>query len=149
MSDNAMSLLLEQAKGLEHKAQLALVSAQQELQGYYVQLEQIERYRLDYFRQMSERGKEGLSASSYGHLNRFIVQLDETLAKQRQAAIDFEDNVERCQEHWQQCRQKTRSLEWLIEKRQKEAKMRAERQEQKQMDEFATLSFARQQRNSY
>lgn len=44
---------------------------------------------------------------------------------------------------------KTRSLEWLIEKRQKEAKMRAERQEQKQMDEFATLSFARQQRNSY
>lgn len=144
MSEAAMNLLINQAKEQEQQAQLALVAAQQELQNYYLQVEQIERYRLDYFRQMSERGQAGLSASSYGHLNRFIVQLDETLAKQRQAAMDFEDNVEQCREHWQQCRQKTKSLEWLVEKRQNEAKMRAERLEQKQMDEFATLIYTRQ-----
>ncbi|WP_407331069.1 flagellar export protein FliJ [Enterovibrio sp. 27052020O] len=144
MSSNAMNLLLDQAKDTEHQAHLILVAAQQELQGYYVQVEQIEHYRLEYFRQMSDRGQQGLSASSYGHLNRFIVQLDETLAKQRQAASEFEDNVERCREHWQQCRQKTRSIEWLIEKRRNEEKMRAERLDQKQMDEFATLAFARQ-----
>ncbi|CZF77171.1 flagellar export protein FliJ [Grimontia marina] len=144
MSEAAMNLLIDQAKEQEHHAHLTLVAAQQELQSYYVQVEQIERYRLDYFRQMSERGQAGLSASSYGHLNRFIVQLDETLAKQRQAAMDFEDNVEQCREHWQHCRQKTKSLEWLVEKRQKEAKMRAERLEQKQMDEFATLIYTRQ-----
>ncbi len=144
MTSNAMTLLIEQAKAAEHQAHLALVAAQQELQAYYLQVEQIEQYRLDYFRQMSDRGQQGLSASSYGHLNRFIVQLDETLAKQRQAAMDFEENVESCREHWQQCRQKTKSLEWLVEKRQKEARMRAERLEQKQMDEFATLIAARQ-----
>lgn len=144
MTSNAMTLLIEQAKAAEHQAHLALVAAQQELQAYYLQVEQIEQYRLDYFRQMSDRGQQGLSASSYGHLNRFIVQLDETLAKQRQAAMDFEENVENCREHWQQCRQKTKSLEWLVEKRQKEARMRAERLEQKQMDEFATLIAARQ-----
>lgn len=144
MTSTAMTLLIEQAKAAEHQAHLALVAAQQELQAYYLQVEQIEQYRLDYFRQMSDRGQQGLSASSYGHLNRFIVQLDETLAKQRQAAMDFEENVENCREHWQQCRQKTKSLEWLVEKRQKEARMRAERLEQKQMDEFATLIAARQ-----
>lgn len=144
MTSNAMTLLIDQAKDAEHHAHLALVAAQQELQSYYLQVEQIEQYRLEYFRQMSERGQSGLSASSYGHLNRFIVQLDETLAKQRQAAMEFEDNVERCREHWQECRQKTKSLEWLVEKRQKEARMRAERLEQKQMDEFATLISNRQ-----
>ncbi|MDD1783266.1 flagella biosynthesis chaperone FliJ [Enterovibrio sp. ZSDZ35] len=149
MSNNAMNLLLDQAKDTEHKAHVALVAAQQELQGYYIQVEQIEQYRLDYFRQMSDRGQAGLSASSYGHLNRFIVQLDETLARQRQAAIEFEENVERCREHWMQCRQHTRSLEWLIEKREKEARMRAERLEQKQMDEFAMLSFSRQKREQF
>lgn len=149
MSENTMSLLLTQAKEIEHMAQLALVSAQQELQGYYLQVEQIEQYRLDYSHQMSSRGQVGLTASSYGHLNRFIVQLDETLAKQRQAAIDFEQNVEHCREHWQQCREKTRAFEWLIEKRLKEEKMRLERLDQKQMDEFAMLSYARAKRTSF
>lgn len=138
-----MQLLLDQAKDHEHKAHLALINAQQELQGYYLQVEQIEKYRLDYSRQMSSRGQLGLTASSYGHLNRFIVQLDETLAKQRQAATDFEQHVARYLEYWQQCRQKMRSLEWLIEKREKETRIRRERAEQKQMDEFATLSFTR------
>lgn len=143
MSDNAMSLLLDQAKDFEHKAHLALLGAQQELEGYLQQVEQIEQYRLEYSRQMSTRGQVGLSASSYGHLNRFIVQLDEALVKQRQVAINFEKNVEHCREHWLLCRQKSRALEWLIDKRRNEAKMRFERAEQKQMDEFATLSFIR------
>lgn len=143
MSENAMTLLFDQAKLIEHKAHLALLSAQQELKGYIQQVVQIEQYRLDYSRQMSSRGQEGLSASSYGHLNRFIVQLDETLAKQRQVALDFEQNVEHCREYWQLCRQKSRALDWLIEKRLKAAQMYLERAEQKQMDEFATLSFTR------
>lgn len=143
MSENAMNLLVEQAKDIEHKAHLALLSAQKELQGYYQQVEQIEQYRLEYSRQMSLRGQSGLSASNYGHLHRFIVQLDETLVKQRQVASNFEQNVENCREHWQLCRQKSRSLEWLIEKRRNEAKIRLERAEQKEMDEFATLSFSR------
>lgn len=149
MSENAMSLLLKLAKETEYKAQLALLSAQQELQGYYLQVQQIEQYRLDYSQQMSTRGQVGLSASSYGHLNRFIVQLDETLVKQRQAAIDFEKNVEHCREHWQQCREKTRAFEWLIEKRLKDEKIRLERLDQKQMDEFAMLSFIRRKRPSF
>ncbi|PCS21990.1 flagellar export protein FliJ [Candidatus Enterovibrio escicola] len=149
MSENTMLLLLKQDKNLEYQAYLALVSAQQELQSYYKQLEEIERYRLDYFSQMLERGKIGLSSSSFGHLNRFIIQLDKTLAKQHQGAIYFEDNVERCREHWQHCLKKTRSLEWLIEKCQKEAKIRAERLEQKQLDEFSMLIFIRKQHKSY
>ena len=144
MADSAMDLLLERAKSDEQNAQLALVAAQQELEGYRRQLEQIEQDRFDYCKQMTARGQQGLSASNYGHLNRFIVQLDETLAKQRQAATSFEQKVEDCRIYWHDCREKFRALEWLCEKRKNEEKKRAEKIEQKQMDEFATLSYFRQ-----
>ncbi|MFD2180254.1 flagellar export protein FliJ [Veronia pacifica] len=145
MANSALELLLERAQSDEQNAQLALVSAQQELEGYRRQLEQIEQYRFDYCKQMTARGQQGLTASNYGHLNRFIVQLDETLAKQRQAAGAFEQKVEDCRTYWHSCREKTRSLDWLCEKRRNEEKIRAEKLEQKQMDEFATLSYFRQQ----
>lgn len=138
-----MHLLLEQAKDQEHKAQMALMSAKSDLDGYYQQLHQIENYRLEYCRQLSNRGQQGLTASAFGHLNKFIVQLDETLAKQRDAEKQFLDNVQACEAHWQTCRQKKRSIEWLLEKREKERIQRENYQEQRLMDEFASLSHRR------
>lgn len=143
MVDIAMAMLLEQAVQDEQKAQQALASANTELENYHKQVDQIEQYRLDYFKKMIDQGQLGLSASSYGHLNRFIVQLDETLAKQKQIAVEFQQNVEKCREHWLACREKKRSLEWLIDKRALEAQIKANKIEQKQQDEFAALAFLR------
>lgn len=147
MSDHAMALILKQAEEVERQAQLTLLSAQQELQGYRQQVAQIEKYRFDYCQQLTARGKTGLTASGYGHLNRFISQLDETLKQQREAANEFEDNVVRCQQYWMQCKKERRSIEWLIEKKAKEARCQAERIEQKQMDEFASLIYTRRNQN--
>ncbi len=66
-------------KEKENQAILALGKANSELEDYYKQVAQIEQYRLDYCQQLVDRGKGGLSASEYGHLNRFLTQLDETL----------------------------------------------------------------------
>ena len=76
-----MEFLLEQAKEREDQAVLALNKARSELDDYYRQVEQIEKYRLDYCQQLVDRGMAGLTASQYGHLNRFLTQLDETLSK--------------------------------------------------------------------
>ncbi len=141
---DAMSLLQQKAVDDEENARKAMLAAQQALDNYRIQLSQIENYRLEYFRQLTERGKGGLTASSYGHLNKFINQLDETLVKQRNAGAQFEDNLENSRQHWMACRQQRKSIEWLIEKRQKEAAMAAEKREQKLMDEFAALSSRRE-----
>ena len=146
MVDSAMDLLLEQAEQEEEQAQLSLVAAQQALENYLKQIDQIEQYRLEYFRTLSEQGLHGLSANKYSHLNRFITQLDETLVKQRGAVSEFEKNVEQCREHWQGCRARTRALAWLIEKRAREALKKAEKAEQKQQDEFAVLAYLRQKK---
>ncbi|MGC9423355.1 flagellar export protein FliJ [Vibrio sp.] len=146
--DNALEFLLKQAQETEEQAVMALSNARSELEGYYQQLKQIEQYRLDYCQQLVQRGQAGLTASQYGHLNRFLTQLDETLAKQRGAEQHFTQQVENCQQHWMNVRKQRRSYEWLIEKKQNEKERLQARREQKQMDEFSTLNFNRQRLRS-
>ncbi|UPQ87245.1 flagellar export protein FliJ [Vibrio sinaloensis] len=145
--DNALEFLLEQAKERENQAALALSQARTELEGYYQQLEQIEKYRLDYCQQLVDRGQQGLTASQYSHLNRFLSTLDETLSKQKLAESHFKDQVNNCEQNWLECRKKRRSYEWLIEKKQNEKQRLQNRREQQQMDEFSTLQFGRRSLN--
>ncbi|WP_413110706.1 flagellar export protein FliJ [Thaumasiovibrio sp. DFM-14] len=146
MSRSALQLIYERAEADEKYAQLAVERAHAELTAYHQQLAQIEQYRLDYFSQMSERGQAGLSASAYGHLYRFITQLDETLAQQKAAGAHFEQQVDECQQAYAEKRQYKRSIEWLLDKQATEAVKREQIREQKQLDEFATLQAARRQR---
>ncbi|MDN3614414.1 flagellar export protein FliJ [Vibrio gallaecicus] len=145
--DNALEFLLEQAKDKENQAVLALNKANSELQDYYKQVSQIEQYRLDYCQQLVDRGKSGLTASQYGHLNRFLTQLDETLSKQRQAEGHFKSQVDNCQEYWMELRKQRKSYEWLLEKKQKEKAKQQDQRERKQMDEFSTLLYSRRRNN--
>ncbi|MFA0441745.1 flagellar protein FliJ [Vibrio sp. 10N.286.49.C2] len=141
--DNALDFLLSQAKDNEQQAVLALNNARSELDGYYEQVKQIEQYRLDYCNQLVRRGKEGLTASEYGHLNRFLTQLDETLTKQKTAESHFKQQVEDCQEFWHNTRKQRRSYEWMLDKKAKEKARLADKKEQQEMDEFSNLLFAR------
>ncbi|MGR5067037.1 flagellar export protein FliJ [Vibrio alfacsensis] len=142
--ENAMEFLLEQSKEREDQAVLALNKARTELEDYYRQVEQIEKYRLDYCHQLVDRGMAGLTASQYGHLNRFLTQLDETLSKQKQAESHFKNQVQNCQDYWLNMRKERMSYEWMIEKRAKEKQQAEAKREQKQMDEFSTLLYSRQ-----
>ncbi|WCE28972.1 flagellar export protein FliJ [Vibrio sp. SCSIO 43137] len=141
--ENALDFLLEQAKEKENQAVLALGKAHSELEDYYKQVAQIEQYRMDYCQQLVDRGKNGLTASQYGHLNRFLTQLDETLTKQKEAESHFKQQVDNCQEHWMETRKQRRSYEWMIEKKRTDRAKRENQIEQKLMDEFSTLQYAR------
>ena len=141
--ENALDFLLEQAKEKENQAVLALGKAHSELEDYYKQVAQIEQYRMDYCQQLVDRGKNGLTASQYGHLNRFLTQLDETLTKQKEAESHFKQQVDNCQEHWMETRKQRRSYEWMIEKKRTDRAKRENQLEQKLMDEFSTLQYAR------
>ncbi|MCW8333511.1 flagellar export protein FliJ [Vibrio paucivorans] len=145
--ENALDFLLDQSKEREEQAVLALNTARVELENYYDQLSQIEQYRLDYCQQLIDRGKSGLTASEYSHLNRFLTQLDETLAKQKQAENHFKSQVENCQQHWMEVRKQRRSYEWMLEKKQTERQKQLARKEQQQLDEFSTLQFSRNKAN--
>lgn len=55
--NNAMEFLFDQAKEREEQAVLALNKARAELEDYYRQVEQIEKYRLDYCQQLVDRDR--------------------------------------------------------------------------------------------
>ncbi|MGR5168895.1 flagellar export protein FliJ [Vibrio astriarenae] len=141
--EKALDFLLEQASDKEQQAVLSLNKARSELEGYYRQVEQIEKYRRDYCQQLIDRGKGGLTASQYGHLNRFLTQLDETLAKQKQAESHFKEQVNACEEHWLEVRKQRRSYEWMRDKKVEEKQRLEAKKEQRMMDEFSTLMYAR------
>ncbi|OCH10770.1 flagellar export protein FliJ [Aliivibrio fischeri] len=140
---NTFDFLLEQAQERENQAVMALNKAKAELEDFYEQVKQIEKYRLDYCNQLLQRGQQGLTASQYGHLNKFLVQLDETLTKQKSAESHFTSQVDNCQTYWQETRKQRRSYEWMMDKKKAERQKMLDKQEQKMMDEFSTLQFAR------
>ncbi|GEK12862.1 flagellar export protein FliJ [Aliivibrio fischeri] len=140
---STFDFLLEQAQERENQAVMALNKAKAELEDFYEQVKQIEKYRLDYCNQLLQRGQQGLTASQYGHLNKFLVQLDETLTKQKSAESHFTSQVDNCQAYWQETRKQRRSYEWMMDKKKAERQKMLDKQEQKMMDEFSTLQFAR------
>ncbi|MCE7566025.1 flagella biosynthesis chaperone FliJ [Aliivibrio fischeri] len=140
---STFDFLLEQAQERENQAVMALNKAKAELEDFYEQVKQIEKYRLDYCNQLLQRGQQGLTASQYGHLNKFLVQLDETLTKQKSAESHFTSQVDNCQTYWQETRKQRRSYEWMMDKKKAERQKILDKQEQKMMDEFSTLQFAR------
>lgn len=140
---STFDFLLEQAQERENQAVMALNKAKAELEDFYEQVKQIEKYRLDYCNQLLQRGQQGLTASQYGHLNKFLVQLDETLTKQKSAESHFTSQVDNCQTYWQETRKQRRSYEWMMDKKKAERQKMLDKQEQKVMDEFSTLQFAR------
>ncbi|ACH65917.1 flagellar export protein FliJ [Aliivibrio fischeri MJ11] len=140
---STFDFLLEQAQERENQAVMALNKAKAELEDFYEQVKQIEKYRLDYCNQLLQRGQQGLTASQYGHLNKFLVQLDETLTKQKSAESHFTSQVDNCQTYWQETRKQRRSYEWMMNKKKAERQKMLDKQEQKMMDEFSTLQFAR------
>lgn len=140
---STFDFLLEQAQERENQAVMALNKAKAELEDFYEQVKQIEKYRLDYCNQLLQRGQQGLTASQYGHLNKFLVQLDETLTKQKSAESHFTSQVDNCQTYWQETRKQRRSYEWMMDKKKAERQKMLDKQEQKMMNEFSTLQFAR------
>ena len=140
---NTFDFLLEQSQDRENQAVMALNKAKAELDDFYEQVKQIEKYRLDYCNQLLQRGQQGLTASQYSHLNKFLVQLDETLTKQKSAESHFTFQVDNCQTYWQETRKQRRSYEWMIDKKKTERQKMLDKQEQNMMDEFSTLQFAR------
>jgi len=133
--EKTLELLLEQITDKENKAVLALNKARRELDDYYEQIRQIEQYRLDYCNQLVERGMNGLTASQYGHLNRFLTQLDTTLEKQKEAESQFKHQVQANEEHWFEVRKQRRSYEWMRDKKRTERQNLEIKREQKELDE--------------
>ena len=142
---NAQLLMLakwEQEK--EEKAARDFQLAQQFVSENRLKLQGLENYRLDYFRQIQQKGStEGLEALSFNQHQGFITKLDKACEQQRQVIHNAVLAAEQRKESWLKQQQKRKAVDMLLDKKRQMALAKEAKLEQSLMDEVALQRFIR------
>lgn len=146
MPNKSLQLVLELEQRKEDQAVVRFSQARQQCDMQRRRLSGLENYRVEYLNSALERGSGGLQSMQFGHYHAFIGKLDEGIAQQRIKLSRLEQVVEQRRQQWQQCQQRRKSVELVIQKQQQAADLKRQRQEQKTADEFAMQGFMRRLR---
>ncbi|HGY5297926.1 TPA: flagellar export protein FliJ [Aeromonas salmonicida] len=109
-------MLSERLLEAEQQAGLALAKAQQDLKIFMEQQEALNQYRQIYHQQWTDRGLQGIGAQQNAQYHAFISKLEQAATQQRRKAVEL-----------------------LLAKQAGREQQKAQRQEQKMLDEYAML----------
>lgn len=139
MANRALEILQAQLVEQEQTAVGDFTQAMSQLRSFEHQLRQLEAYRRSYMEQALERGGDGMLASGFHQYQAFIQTIEKAETDQQQSVTRLTHNVEQKRQTWLQVQSRRKAIEQLII-RQRERQERVEaRQEQKLLDEYATL----------
>lgn len=97
----------------------------------------LSNYRDEYAGRFNEAAKNGLSPHEWRNYQDFLARLDDAIAHQHQVVAASELNVAAGQKNWQEQRNHHRAIDTLAQRRHEEETTRANRREQKMLDEIA------------
>lgn len=129
--------VIQMAEDTERDAVGKLAKQQQLLQQAEQQLTGLEQYRNDYQQQWISRGQAGVTGEWLMNYQRFLSQLETAIAQQRKSIQWHSQNVDKAREQWRQAYTRLEGLKKLVQRYHEQARQRADRQEQKAMDEMA------------
>ncbi len=144
----AIELLIERLLEAEDRAARAMSMARQDQQRYEAQLEALNQYRENYSGQLTERGSLGLTSFQFGHYQAFINKLDHAAQQQLQGLRQVRQVTEKRRQEWLEIQQQRKALETLQSRKAAKEALKAARQEQKLLDEFATFRYFHRQTES-
>jgi len=143
MATNALQLVYEQREKQVEQALQAYQQAQKELFEQRNELNNLHQYRRQYISQLSEKGSQGLTISTLGKYQQFIVQIDQGLTKRQSALVKYEYAVREKKRRWTDSQIAHKAMGLLLEKKAKEQAKLADKKEQQLLDEFSTFQFFR------
>lgn len=129
--------VVEMAEETEREAIGKLAKQQLQLQQAEQQLVGLEQYRNDYQQQWISRGQSGVTGEWLMNYQRFLSQLETAIDQQRKSIQWHSQNVDKAREQWRQAYARLEGLKKLVQRYHDQARQRADRQEQKDMDEMA------------
>lgn len=129
--------VVEMAEETEREAVGKLAKQQLQLQQAEQQLLGLEQYRNDYQQQWISRGQSGVTGEWLMNYQRFLSQLETAIDQQRKSIQWHSQNVDKAREQWRQAYARLEGLKKLVQRYHDQARQRADRQEQKDMDEMA------------
>jgi len=129
--------VIEMAERAERDAARLLGQGQVQLTQAETKLGELEQYFRDYQQQWMEQGSQGVSGQWLMNYQRFLSQLESAIGQQQRSVNWYRDNLLKLRQQWQQKHARVEGLSKLIESYQREARIAADKREQKLLDEFA------------
>jgi flagellar protein FliJ len=124
----------------EKEALLILGRSQQQLQEQQAQLEHLKTYRHEYLTKLADRQQNGMNVSQLLEFRAFADKLNKAIEGQRQAVSVQEREFQRARSKWEDCHQRTKSLEKLAEMAAAEEHKLENKREQNELDARAARS---------
>lgn len=137
-----MAPVLDMALDEERKAARTLGECQQQLAEADGRLRDLEHYAGEYEKGWTQRGSQGVGRDWLVNYQRFMSQMQSAIEQQKQTLEWHQQSLERARENWRQRYQRVEALRKLIERYQEEARARADKQEQKLLDELTQRLFS-------
>lgn len=129
--------VVDMALKAEREAARQLGQAQNQLLQVQRKMAELERFRGDYQQQWIEQGQHGVSGQWLMNYQRFLSQLETAVEQQGRSLSWHQDVVAKARATWQEKYARLEGLRKLVERYRQEAQLLADKQEQKQLDEFA------------
>ena len=137
-----MAPVLDLALEEEKKAARTLGECQQQLDEAGARLRDLEHYAGEYEKGWAQRGGQGVGRDWLINYQRFMTQMQTAIEQQQQTLDWHRQSLERARDNWRQRYQRVEALRKLIERYREEARARADKQEQKLLDELTQRAFA-------
>ncbi len=132
-----LAAVVEMAERAERDAARLLGQAQAQLSQAEAKLSELEQYFGDYQQQWMQQGSQGVSGQWLMNYQRFLSQLESAIGQQQRSVNWHRDNLLKLRQQWHQKHARVEGLSKLIEGYQREARVAADKREQKLLDEFA------------
>lgn len=138
-----LQLLVKVQQEKEDKLQAQYRAAQQNYQSMQQKYQGLADYRIEYVQQTQSRGQQGMESRQFNQYLNFIGKLDAALTAQQQYVQQAKASADQRLLQLLAMQKKRKALEILIERELAEIQRKADKQEQKMLDEIATQQFFR------
>ncbi|ATC95509.1 flagellar export protein FliJ [Pseudoalteromonas tunicata] len=143
MASKQLGLVLKINKDQEEARRAEYLKAQQYLLESQTKLTGLSDFRLDYMKQLHERGKQGLGSDKFNQFQLFIAKIESAMVQQNQVINTAKQVVEQRKSLWLAQQTKTSAIAKLIEKQDVKIQQKLQKDEQKMLDEYSTNAFMR------
>jgi flagellar FliJ protein len=138
-----LQLLVKVQQEKEDKMQAQYRAALQNYQSMQQKYQGLADYRIEYVQQTQNRGQQGMESRQFNQYLNFIGKLDAALTAQQQYVQQAKASADQRLLQLLAMQKKRKAMEILIDRELAELQRKADKQEQKMLDEIATQQFFR------
>lgn len=143
MADRQLLMVAKWEKEKEDKLARDFQQAQQHWLTNKNKLAGLENYRLDYLRQLQQKGMNGVQSLSYGQHQSFIGKLDKACEEQNKLISKAKLVADQRRDLWLKQQRKRKAVDMLLDKKAQQRVVQASKEEQKLLDEISIQKFIR------